>query len=314
MKGCLQGCLTFFALLIISSVLLGFLGWKYVKKQFLTAPSTAPIITTLEVDSGTVTKNGSPAKTGDPLANGDKIHTAKNSAATLTFPDNSVLRLDENTDISVSQASSLKISIFQSLGRTWSRVVKLVDSNHSYEIVTPTAVATVRGTAFATNVNLDESTNIDTGSGTDLTKDQKKLFKRAIREELKNSPWYQNNRRRDREVLDKLSKSGASASDIISVIRTVSPDDLAKIQRVVQKAQSGKLNLTPAQQAQLEPLAAKFEASGGKLDPSMAPDAAAALAIIFPEDFSDTAHWTAVIRALIPFISKLQLLRLDSTE
>ena len=111
-----------------------------------------------------------------------------------------------------------------------------------------------------------------------------------------------------------MSKSGASASDIISVIRTVSPDDLAKIQRVVQKAQSGKLNLTPAQQAQLEPLAAKFEASGGKLDPSMAPDAAAALAIIFPKDFSDTAHWTAVIRALIPFISKLQLLRLDSTE
>ena len=276
MKGCLKGCLTSIVLLIVSSVIFGFLGWKYVKKQFLSSPPTAPTVTTLEIDTGTVSRNGSPAKTGDTLNSGDKIHTDKNSAATLTFPDNSVLRLDENTDITVSQASSLKISIFQSLGRTWSRVVKLVDSNNAYEIETPTAVATVRGTAFATNVNLDLSTNIDAdddivdvstsdrknrlsieaGFGADLSTKQQKLFKRAIREELKNSPWYQNNRRRDKELLDKFSR----------VENTIQPGDLAKIQRVIKRAQAGNLNLTPAQQAQLEPLAAKFQAAGGKRD------------------------------------------------
>lgn len=298
MKGCLKGCLTSIVLLIVAVVVLGFLGWKFVKKQFLTASPIAPIATVLEIDTGTVSKNGSLAKTGDTLNNGDKLHTAKNSAATLTFPDNSVLRLDENTDISITSASNLKISIFQSLGRTWSK------TNHSFEIQTPTAVATATNAAFATTVNPGQSTNIDVdngavkvstlsidaGFGIDLASKQQKLFKRVISEELKNSPWYKNNQLRDKQLTAKQNSG-----------------DLAKIWNLVQKAQSGQLNLTPTQQTKLQPLIVKFQTSGGKIDASMAPDIAQALAIVSPEDFSDTAHWTTVVRSLIPLLSKLPL-------
>ncbi len=239
MKGCLKGCLTSIILLIAFLVVLGFLGWRYIKKQFLTTSQISPTATILEIDTGTVTRNGSLARTGDTLASGDKIHTAKNSAATLTFPDNSVLRLDENTDAAITSASNLKISIFQPLGRTWSRVTKLSNAGHSYEITTPTAIAAARGTAFATNVNLDQSTNIDTDNdvvtvsapdrknplsveasfGIDLAVKQQKLFKRPINADLKNSPWYQNNQLRDKQLTEKLSRT----AHWITVVRNLIP-------------------------------------------------------------------------------------------
>ena len=293
---------------------------------YLNRPTPQP--TALEIVSGTATVNLKPGKTGDVLQNGDVIKTGKSSEAVVTFPNASEIRLDENSEIKINTTSQSKISIFQTIGTTWSRVIKLTGYNAGYEIETPTAVATVRGTAFSTVVDSDTGIDTDDGSVDVLQKTSKKkllveagfgtkaskLQKEAIREDLKNSAWFRKNRERDRKILERLQQKGVKPGEILDVVRSVNPQDLMKVKNLIQKAQGGKLNLSESQKQQLEPIAQRINKSGGKVTPYMDPDLAAALAIIDSENFSDTAHWSQTLRAIIPLIEKFQLLRLPSTE
>lgn len=67
--------------------------------------------------------------------------------ATVLLPDNSVISLSENTEISVNHTEQAT-SIFQSLGNTYHRVEALV-TGKTYEVQTPGTLAAVRGTKFA---------------------------------------------------------------------------------------------------------------------------------------------------------------------
>lgn len=87
---------------------------------------------------------------------GDQITTMADSTAMLIFPDNDVLRLATNTEVTLvaltSSASETKVMLEQSKGSSWSHVEPLLDRKHQYQVETPTLVATVRGTVFNVSV------------------------------------------------------------------------------------------------------------------------------------------------------------------
>src|SRR6266545_1134383 len=93
---------------------------------------------------------------GQSLSEGDTIRTGDDGRAEISYFDGSLTRLDFNTTYKLQElatlknaASSKRIFGTQSTGRTWSRVTKLADSQSRFQVKTPTATASVRGTTFA---------------------------------------------------------------------------------------------------------------------------------------------------------------------
>jgi len=82
-----------------------------------------------------------------------------NGSAIVAFIDNSVMTIDKNTEVEVTYTDT-DISIMQNMGNTWHRVSSLVSSDNSYEVTTPTALATVRGTIFGVKVSKEGTTNV----------------------------------------------------------------------------------------------------------------------------------------------------------
>ena len=131
---------------------------------------------TLSVFSGSV-EIQSPEETswqqgtdGMTLAVGDRVRTAIKSGALLTFFEGSTIKLESETDVQIQQVEraqdeSVRITLKQWLGRTWSRVVKMAGTGSHYEIETPSATAVVRGTLFSTIVDEAGSTEVATTSG-----------------------------------------------------------------------------------------------------------------------------------------------------
>ncbi|MFC2004767.1 FecR domain-containing protein [Chloroflexota bacterium] len=107
---------------------------------------------------------------GMTLNTGTQIETASDSHALLTFFEGSTIKLEPNTSLEIQQVEysdeqPTMIILKQWLGRTWSRVTKMVDSGSQYEIETPTATAIVRGTLFTTEVTETGFTTVATTEG-----------------------------------------------------------------------------------------------------------------------------------------------------
>lgn len=118
-----------------------------------------------------------PATDGMSLPQGSGLKTDKSGRASVVFFEGSVSRLDTNTVVAVNETGKLEngegssaIGMFQTLGRTWHRVKKLVGVNSRYQVKTPTAAAAVRGTTFRVDVLRDGTTTYFVFEGTlDIT-------------------------------------------------------------------------------------------------------------------------------------------------
>lgn len=122
----------------------------------------------------------------DEIAQSDIIKTSFGSQATLLFGSGSIIRVDQNSQIALSEYSrdgeSWIIKINQIFGRSWNRVQKLVGAS-VYEVNTPTAVATVRGTAFGIDADASGSAiTVDEGTVTAKVVDTKTPERRVIQE------------------------------------------------------------------------------------------------------------------------------------
>ena len=96
------------------------------------------------------------------------------------------MRVDANSQITLSNYSkdgdNWIIKINQIVGRTWNRVQKLVGAS-IYEVNTPTAVATVRGTAFGIDTNASGSAvTVDEGTVSAKLVDTKSPERKIISE------------------------------------------------------------------------------------------------------------------------------------
>ena len=96
---------------------------------------------------------------GTTLEPGDRIKTGAGSNAVITFFEGSTIELEAGTEIAVNELNiaegtgSTTIKLWQHIGKTRSRVEKLVDPASRYEVETPAGAAVVRGSVGVTEVD-----------------------------------------------------------------------------------------------------------------------------------------------------------------
>jgi hypothetical protein len=135
---------------IIVVVILGAVG--YFLLPIIGMPA---VVAQLVVDSGPVEiDTGSgwvSASGGEQLKQTDSVRTGAGAAASIVFFESSILRLDQNSQVTISELvadkASTRVAVDQEAGRTWSKVLKL-SGIEDYEVNAPSTVASVRGTGF----------------------------------------------------------------------------------------------------------------------------------------------------------------------
>ncbi len=125
-----------------------------------------------QVDAQKGTADFAPALDGDLLATGDTVRANAAGNAVVTFFDGSTLTVESGAQAKIASltktgSGGIQVAIGQTLGRTWASVQKL-GAGSSFQIRTPTATATARGTAFETivaTVNGVTTTTVKTTEG-----------------------------------------------------------------------------------------------------------------------------------------------------
>ncbi len=127
-----------------------------------TAEAKNPVIGTVTYLRGEVFRSSSgssnwrPAKAEMKLREGDRLQTKKSARVEATLNDGSVVRLGQNTQLSLKkvvtndrgQRKSVKAKLF--FGKIWAGVKKAVGAETEFTVTTDHAVAGVRGTRFET--------------------------------------------------------------------------------------------------------------------------------------------------------------------
>jgi len=108
------------------------------------------------------------AQNGMDLYQSDSIKTGDNASASIVFFKSSIIRLDGNTEVSLQEIiqndDGTNVKIKQDAGRTWSTVAK-ISGIDNYDVQTPTAIASVRGTSFDVYIKPDGKTDVGVGRG-----------------------------------------------------------------------------------------------------------------------------------------------------
>lgn len=110
------------------------------------------------------TDDFAPGFDGQVLAIGDAVRTGGDGHAVVTLFEGSTVELEPSTQITIDDAerheTSTIIRLSQILGRTWHVVTHLLTPDSRYDVRTPTATASVRGTIF--QVALDDRDDVAT--------------------------------------------------------------------------------------------------------------------------------------------------------
>lgn len=152
--------------------------------QVACAPTGAPAAVTLidhttlsilsgevEVQAGLAPDVWLGAINGQTLTVGDHVRTLANAHALVTYFEGSTTTLSPNTEVVIQRLSQdeagiqTDISIKVVAGKTWSRVVRLLDATSRFITETPSAVALVRGTEFEVSVSPTGASSFEMGSG-----------------------------------------------------------------------------------------------------------------------------------------------------
>lgn len=110
------------------------------------------------------------ARAGMRVKMGWDIRTYMESDAEVQFESGTVLRIGENTIVTLSTAlvkpssSATKTSVKIATGQVWANVKKLTNQSSKFRFETPTATAAIRGTRLGINVG-NEGTAVDVYEG-----------------------------------------------------------------------------------------------------------------------------------------------------
>jgi hypothetical protein len=120
---------------------------------FLMTSSTT--VAALNIEEGNVQvdvgKGWVAAMDGMELSREDKVKTLDGKAVLVLY-ESILIEMDENTEISIEQLSKENTKIRQESGSTWNKFAAIAGIQ-SFEVETPTTVATVRGTDFWVDMN-----------------------------------------------------------------------------------------------------------------------------------------------------------------
>lgn len=206
--------------LVLLGILAVFAGYKYVLPIIQGPPQIE-----LQVDSGVVEVldgDWKPVTQNTNLKPGDSVRT-KEGSATVVFFGSTIMRLDANTEVKLTEVNKedAKIIVTLSNGRTWNRVIKATDNTvaeainlkgiRDYEVQMPNAVATVRGTSFSTDAK--DIISVVTGKVNVKAESDEKLVEGSTAKVGKkidimplddNDPWLQANKKKDSKFDDDL--------------------------------------------------------------------------------------------------------------
>lgn len=161
-----------FRLIISVIVVICIVGavWFTLNPDIAKAESKAQLV----IESGTVQVKHAgglwiTAENGMPLYESDSVKTGDNTSASIILFESSIIRLDSNTEVTlqeiIQQTGENSVTIQQGTGRTWNTIQK-ISGIDDYEVQTPTAVASVRGTSFDVYILADGNTTVGVGNGT----------------------------------------------------------------------------------------------------------------------------------------------------
>lgn len=88
---------------------------------------------------------------------GDTLVLGPATRLELRYPDNTLLRLDENSRMVLADRTPGKPEPSLLMGKAWANVKKIGQGGTGFGVRTPTAVAAVRGTVFNVDGNADSS-------------------------------------------------------------------------------------------------------------------------------------------------------------
>jgi len=112
-----------------------------------------------------------PVEKDMPLEQGDHLKTGAKSFAEILVDDGSQIKLEENSEITLSELSadsqnkSITASVYLWFGRMLSNISRFAHSRSRFEVQTPTIVAGVRGTDFAVEVVDTKQTDVGVFDG-----------------------------------------------------------------------------------------------------------------------------------------------------
>jgi hypothetical protein len=120
----------------------------------------------------------SAATDGAVLYVGSTVRTSADARAVITLFEGSTVELEPASDMTIEEATtrggSTIVELAQSLGRSWHVVTHLTTADSRYEVRTPAATASVRGTAFEVAVDdgaAGQTTTVTTTDGRVATAD-----------------------------------------------------------------------------------------------------------------------------------------------
>lgn len=215
-------------------------------------PVSAPQRLILAIEKGTVLIHSGgeleeEAHSGMELTEGDVLRTAEGSSASILAYDRADVRLDEKTTLKIETAkqptAGMALKIKVETGRAWSRILRLLDLDSSFEARTDQSVATVRGTAFAlraidgrTEILVDHAgvrlvpagnsakpVFVVGGEWADFGNDGK-LIQRGLATSgtWSNDGWVQRNREADKKFAEAAQRNMAAA---LGAADSIAPDD-----------------------------------------------------------------------------------------
>jgi len=120
------------------------------------APSATLGIISTNIESSKAAGDDFVAATeGQRLDIGSSVRTDATGFAEITYHDGSWQRIEAEATLTIEELTSSDtnktVATSVDIGRTWNRVRELTDPEDSYELTTPVATASVRGTAFSTD-------------------------------------------------------------------------------------------------------------------------------------------------------------------
>jgi hypothetical protein len=99
--------------------------------------------------------------TDSPILPKDVITTEKASSATMAFPDESIIKLEQNSKLEIMEflfkEKSRTAVFFLSVGKVAAKVNSYIGGDNVFEVQSPTAIVGVRGTGF----EFDEAVNAE---------------------------------------------------------------------------------------------------------------------------------------------------------
>ncbi len=136
---------------------LGIFAWWFWSLGSVPSPQQATITLEVTADPVSIKRFGASEWTAvngnAQISQGDAVKTGAGGAATVIFAGRAESRLASNSELTLDQTTVDPNAPFSTLlhltvGRVWSRVLRLLDLDESFAVRTDAVVATVRGTSF----------------------------------------------------------------------------------------------------------------------------------------------------------------------